>query len=193
MCERMVRTTKDSLRRTLYKSDLNWEQLRTAIAKVEFAAYSRPITYIDIEELAPITPLVLVSGRRTSGPTEKSVSFLEPAYSTCDGIIPREKHRRLLIARWWGRFKLEYMRDLDQFRCPDRRGRKISRGDLVLIHDDNAKRLWWRHGIVDTLHMGPDGKSSTGPSSASIRWSFTFQMNPSQRETLPRRQNRLLQ
>ena len=75
------------------------------------------------------------------------------------------------------------MRDLDQFRCPDRRGRKISRGDLVLIHDDNAKRLWWRHGIVDTLHMGPDGKSSTGPSSASIRWSFTFQMNPSQRDT----------
>ena len=75
MCERMVRTTKDSLRRTLYKSDLNWEQLRTAIAKVEFAAYSRPLTYIDIEELASITPLVLVSGRRTSGPTEKSVIF----------------------------------------------------------------------------------------------------------------------
>ena len=45
MCERMVRTTKDSLRRTLYKSDLNWEQLRTAIAEVEYAVNSRPQQY----------------------------------------------------------------------------------------------------------------------------------------------------
>ena len=41
----MVRTTKDCLRCTLYKSDLNWEQLRTAIAEVEYAVNSRPQQY----------------------------------------------------------------------------------------------------------------------------------------------------
>ena len=41
MCEHMVRTTMDNLRRTLYKSDLNWEKLRTAISGVEFSVNSR--------------------------------------------------------------------------------------------------------------------------------------------------------
>ena len=53
--ERLVRTTKSALRKSLEKKSVNISQLETILAEVEGCINSRPLTYVK-EESAPLTP-----------------------------------------------------------------------------------------------------------------------------------------
>ena len=45
-----------------------------------------------------------------------------------------------------------------RFHSKGRTGRTIRRGDVVVIHDANEKRLMWTSGVVTDLITGKDGK-----------------------------------
>ncbi|XP_055941720.1 uncharacterized protein LOC129971768 [Argiope bruennichi] len=71
--ERMVRTVKTALRKTLGKSCLTVEQLLTVLTEIEGMINSRPITYVgsDTEEPIALTPAHFLLGKRvTSLPSE---------------------------------------------------------------------------------------------------------------------------
>ena len=63
--ERMIKSTKRCLKKTLGKARLTYEELLTVLTEVECILNSRPLTYLypdDLEE--PLTPSHLISGRR---------------------------------------------------------------------------------------------------------------------------------
>jgi len=63
MFERMVRSTKRCLRKSIGRSRLTYDELLTTLTEVEMILNSRPLSYIsndDIEE--PLTPSHLIMG-----------------------------------------------------------------------------------------------------------------------------------
>ena len=62
--ERLVRTTKAALRKSLGKESVNRSQFETILAEVEGFINSRPLTYVE-EESAPLTPSHFLLGRST--------------------------------------------------------------------------------------------------------------------------------
>ncbi|GFT61007.1 integrase catalytic domain-containing protein [Trichonephila clavipes] len=64
--ERMVRSVKVALRKTLGSLSLTTEQLLTVLTEIEGMINSRPITYVDseTEEPIPLTPAHFIIGKR---------------------------------------------------------------------------------------------------------------------------------
>ena len=60
--ERMVRSVKRCLRKTIGRRRLTLDELQTATAEVEMIVNSRPLSLDSIQE--PITPSHLLTGRR---------------------------------------------------------------------------------------------------------------------------------
>ena len=61
--ERLVRTVKNTLRKILGRSKLNFEELYVILTQVECMLNSRPLSYVYTEEICePITPSHLLLG-----------------------------------------------------------------------------------------------------------------------------------
>ena len=78
--ERMIKSTKRCLKKTLGRARLTYEELLTVLTEVECILNSRPLTYLypdDLEE--PLTPSHLISGRRLlSLPDKPEVEQINP-------------------------------------------------------------------------------------------------------------------
>ena len=62
--ERMVRSTKWCLRKIMGQAKLSYDELLTALTKVEMVLNSRPLTYVSADDFdEPLTPLHLLIGR----------------------------------------------------------------------------------------------------------------------------------
>ncbi|XP_045033919.1 uncharacterized protein LOC123475376 [Daphnia magna] len=55
------------------------------------------------------------------------------------------------------RFVTDYFLQIDKFHCKGGPGRKIQVGEVVIIHDDNTKRLMWTIGVVKEIITSRDG------------------------------------
>ena len=63
--ERMVRSTKRCLKKTIGKAVFSYDELLTAVTEVEMILNSRPLSYISTEDIEePLTPSHLLIGRR---------------------------------------------------------------------------------------------------------------------------------
>jgi hypothetical protein len=154
--ERMVKSTKDLLRKTLQRSSLGWDDLSTLFKEIEMSINNRPLTYSDEEELTPLTPALLISGIRSPIVAEKPAPPVDSQMSAFSAINRREKHRLTLLHRLCSRWYTEYLHDLSRFHYHTKSGRKIQKNDVVLIFDVKT-RLNWQMGIVTKLHLGKDG------------------------------------
>jgi hypothetical protein len=80
---------------------------------------NRPLTYVDSDELIPLTLALLINGFRPSlRPVSSDV--LEEN-SSCD-LIRKEKLRLNLLNHWRKRWRVEYCHDLRNFHCSNRPG-----------------------------------------------------------------------
>ena len=63
--ERMVRSVKCCLRKTIGRGRLTLDELQTATAEVEMIVNSRPLSYVSTDGIQePIIPSHLMTGRR---------------------------------------------------------------------------------------------------------------------------------
>ncbi len=88
--ERVVRIVRDLIIKTLRRSSVNRDQLYTILKEIEMTINNRLLTYVDSEELIPLTPALLINGFRPSLRPESS-DVLEES-SSCD-LIRKEKLR----------------------------------------------------------------------------------------------------
>ena len=173
--ERLVRSVKDLIIKTLGRSAVNRDQLMTLLKEIESTINNRPLSYVDVDELIPLTPALLISGfRHSPRPAIVSEDLFEES-SECN-LLRKEKTRLTLLLRWRKRWMSEYLHNLNNFKVRDRFGPKIKIGDMVLIQDENLKRALWRHGIIEKLHQGADGfcrsadiRTSTGTVSRPVQ------------------------
>ncbi|UYV77097.1 hypothetical protein LAZ67_14003262 [Cordylochernes scorpioides] len=161
--ERMVRTIKEMLIKMLGHRKLKYVQLQTALCEIESIINNRPLTYVseDDNDLKPLTPNEFLQNSPES-------SF--PEFENLKPEMLHTRYRELgqLKRELKQRFLKEYLGALIQkSENIDRRQLKV--GDVVLIGQENLKRMFWPKGRIVNLIPGKDGivrvahvKTSTG-------------------------------
>lgn len=154
--ERLVRTTKDVLRKTIHKENLYYAEMLTFLAEAKHTINSRPLvaqSRSDPAEPDAITPHHLLYGH--------SLAALPFAHDEGDKVPKPPAERWLLRQRWAKRFNAQfmetYLRDIRQLR----KGRcvkdPIRVGDLCLVNNPLEKRREWPLALVTKLITGHDG------------------------------------
>ncbi|GFX10778.1 DUF1758 domain-containing protein [Trichonephila clavipes] len=125
--------------------------LSTVICECEFLINSRPLTYIseNPQELIPLTPAMFLIENRCSDTTD-----IDELNST--DLRKRMKYRIKLLSDLRQRFRKEYLSELIQKQNDRVREPRI--GEMVLIGNDNKKRLSWPIAKIIELIPGRDGK-----------------------------------
>lgn len=147
----MIRLIKDLLRKKLGRAALAFDELSTILCEVEALVNSRPLTYIDNEEqLIPLTPACFLQDLQEVG-----VADLDQVDR--DALQHKFKYRLKLIKELRQRFRDEYLSQLKLNRNKDGKVTSLKVGDLVLVSDDNKKRLLWPLARIIELYSGRDG------------------------------------
>ncbi|GBM23688.1 hypothetical protein AVEN_187976-1 [Araneus ventricosus] len=158
--ERMVRTVKTALRKTLGKSCLTVEQLLTVLIEIEGMINSRPITYVgsDTEEPNALTPAHFLLGKRiTSLPSVRL--RLDSNLSSRKCLIKSFNYRERLMRSFWTRWKNEYLLNLRSAHLSlVKNSSPFKVNDVILIKDDHLPRNFWKLGRIIELLPGRDGK-----------------------------------
>ena len=68
-----------------------------------------------------------------------------------------DKDRREYVSDVCARFISDYVMQLDNFQSKGKSGRQIRLNEIVLIHDEDTKRLMWSTGLVTELRKSRDG------------------------------------
>ena len=164
--ERMVRSVKRCMRKTIGRGRLTLDELQTATAEVEMIVNSRPLSYISTDSIQePITPSHLMTGRRLmslpDGPYNTELSA-DVSLATSD-ISRRMYHLNTVLEHFWKQWKREYLLELrESHRHANRPPKKshcspIAVGDMVLVHEDSKPRGFWKIAKVESLTTGTDG------------------------------------
>ncbi|GBM89270.1 hypothetical protein AVEN_180421-1 [Araneus ventricosus] len=150
--ERLVRTVKELLRRTLGKAIFMYEELLTILCECEKVVNSRPLTYLseDMQDLTPITPAMFLFDISTAEVKDLDVR-------DANHFRKRLRFRAKVIEELRKRFRSENLDQLIQRQKQDPQSSNIREGDIVLIGDDVKKRLQWPLARIIELIPGKDG------------------------------------
>ncbi|GFU90940.1 integrase catalytic domain-containing protein [Trichonephila clavipes] len=153
--ERLVRTVKELLKRTLGRSVLKYDELYTVLCDCESIINCRPLTYVseNPEELIPLTPSMFLISNKNS-----NIEDIEELNS--NSLNKRIKYRSKLLKDLRQRFRNEYLSQLIQ-KHNEKESRDPQIGEVVLVGDDNKKRLFWALAKIIELIPGRDGKIRT--------------------------------
>ncbi|GFX69839.1 integrase catalytic domain-containing protein [Trichonephila clavipes] len=134
--ERLVRTVKELLRRTLGKVIFTYEELLTILCECEKVVNSRPLTYLseDMQDLTPITPARFLFEIPTADTKDLDVR-------EANHFRKRLRFRAKVIEELKKRFRNEYLGQLIHRQKQHPQSSSIQVGDIVLIGDDWKKRL----------------------------------------------------
>ena len=148
--ERLIRTVKDLLKRMLGNAKLNSEQLRTWLAVVENVVNERPLTAVteDTEDLVPLTPAMFLRGINTGSFPEGNLV----ASAFAETYHKRQKLQKELKLR----FRSEYL-SLLVHKTKEQPNKVPQVGDIVLVGDDDRKKIHWPLAKIIELFPGRDG------------------------------------
>ena len=161
--ERMIKSMKRCLRKTVGRAKLSYDELLTTLAEVEMILNSRPLSYIssdDSEE--PLTPSHLVMGRRVLNLLDYVLCYNEDEDFTVsrDVLTKRMKHLSRVLSHFWKRWRDEYLlllRDCHRYSKGSEVTRELSQGDIMLMRDDGKPRGFRNLVRVEGTIRGADG------------------------------------
>lgn len=160
--ERLVRSVKRCLKKTMGKSNLSYEELGTILTEVETVINSRPLTYVSDDQdgiSSVLTPSHLINGRRIT--TMPNGQYFE-VVSTYESLTKKAKHHRHLLTQFTKQWRKDYLLNLrENHSVKMRQGKRpaIEKGDVVIVKDEGTKRLFWKLAIVTDLITGADNQS----------------------------------
>eukprot|EP00731_Ephydatia_muelleri_P009508 Em0005g94a len=164
--ERLVGSVKRCLKKVVGNARLTFDELLTVIVEVEGTLNSRPLTYLaadDVQE--PLTPAHLLTGYRLLGLPDPHSVLEQDADFVVSGdrssITTRMEYTRRLLRHFWKRWRSEYLislRDTHKYTNITGNGKRYAAmEDIVLVHDENHPRTFWKLGRVENLIEGHDG------------------------------------
>lgn len=157
--ERMVRSVKAALRKSVGKKSLTRTELETTLHEVEACVNSRPLTFVGdgVEDRSPLTPAHFLLGRSQVYEKEKQKpSVQELKDVTKKTLEERKSIQESLLDRFWSIWLEEYIRSLPPWRGTGRES-SLGEGSLVMIREDGCPRLAWPVGVVVETYLGKDG------------------------------------
>ena len=150
--ERLVRSVKSALRKTVGGNCLTRAELETTLHEIEACINSRPLTFVsdDPDQEKPLTPSHFLLGHYLS---ERS----EPApIETADDARRRFDLRQSVVDKFCVVWSSEYLRNLPPWRGVSQ-GHTLREGSVVLVEADHRPRLQWPLGIITQVFPGKDG------------------------------------
>ena len=156
--ERLVRSVKLSLRKTLGRSLLTYEELETVLCSIESVINNRPLTYVSEDDMdEPLTPYHLMFGRNA---IQTPVTHENHDVNLCN--VKRVRYLNTLLESYWKKFTSLYLNELRQKHIYIQRKAStkniLVKNYVVLIKDDRyLPRYRWRLGKVEDLITGRDG------------------------------------
>jgi len=154
--ERMVRSVKSCLKKTLGASRLDYEEFETTLVEVEGILNSWPLTYVTEDFEEPLTPSLLCIGCRLLSPTQN------PQVVKAQGNLATwsrcQRYLHTVLKHFWNRWRKEYLTELQEHH----RGKKtpqvrvIKKGDVVCVHEEFTPCQSWKIGLVQDLIIGRD-------------------------------------
>ena len=165
--ERLVKSIKEPLRKTLGKAVLNEVELSTVLCQIEAVINERPLTAIlEEDNMKVITPTLLLNGRSLQDVPEEELGF-QPT--------KRLLYLQNLKSQFWASWRRNYLPTLAErpkWRTPV--SSTIKKNDIILLLKENTKRHTWplgrvletisgRDGLVRSLKILVDGKTVMRP------------------------------
>ncbi|CAL8131492.1 unnamed protein product [Orchesella dallaii] len=149
--ERLIRSVKDMLRRMLGKATITKTELQNLLLTVEEVMNGRPLTYLseNAEELQPLTPSMFMR-------TSTSFKFPELEATEGDKLRMRYKCVTTLKDELKQRFRREYLSQLVN-KPKGKPTRPLQVGEIVIVENENRKRMDWPLGRILELIPGKDG------------------------------------
>ena len=155
--EIQIRTARRILTSVLYRTStqLDDDCLRTLFTETASIMNSRPLTVDNLNDpasLSPITPNHLLTMRST-------VVVPPPGSFVQADIYSKKRWRRvqLLANQFWSCWKKEFLQTLQQRQKWTGQQRNMTRGDIVIIKEDDTPRGHWKLGRVEECHPSADG------------------------------------
>ena len=135
----------------VYESFVTKDELQTLLCEIEAVVNLRLLTYLgNVDDPQPLCPAAFLGTERVSEPHACYVEL------TADHLRKRAKYveetRKHLEQRW----KLEYVSTLSNYQ--QGQSRRLTKGDVVLLVDEQRKRQHWRLARVVELYAGHDGQ-----------------------------------
>ena len=155
--ERLVRSVKNAIRKTVGRRCLTRVELETCLYEVASSINSRPLTFVgtDVENKVPLTPNHFLSGQGNQSLDSRIVEDPENV-----GVHTLSLRHQELIQRledFWRIWSTEYIRSLPPSFQKFKKEGNLNIGSVVLIKEDGMPRMKWCYGIVEKLHVGRDG------------------------------------
>ncbi|XP_043263002.1 uncharacterized protein LOC122403513 [Colletes gigas] len=124
----------------------------TVLCDCENTLNSRPLTYLSDEtnDLKPLTPAMFLRDVKESETPDLDI------INQVD-LKSRYKYKQELMGHLRRRFRKEYLSQL-VMKTRTKESRELKKGDVVLVGDDNRKRLDWPLARIEELIEGRDNK-----------------------------------
>ena len=152
--EREIRSVKNALYAILGKQTVTSAVLYTMLVEVEGLMNSKPLGYVssDISDPDPITPFMLLMGRRDHAPPQV-------VYPGQD-MLSRKRWRQcqVLMQRFWKEFVQSYLPAMQARQKWRGETANLSVGDVVLMIDPQQVRARWPVVKVIEVLPGEDGR-----------------------------------
>ena len=154
--ERMIKTIKISLKKTLGLRCQTRYELETTLQQIEACVNSRPLTrvYDECSDLETLTPSHFLLGRSDG---HRPVGELEIPYSEITENCLRDlfKTRNQHLDRFWQIWQRDYIRNLPLIKHTGV-NKDLLKGSVCLIKEDNISRTYWPMGIIKEIFPGKD-------------------------------------
>ena len=150
--ERLVRSVKLSLRKSIGKSTLSRSELETVLHESEACINSRPLTQLND------TGMILTPSHFLIGRGSPLASHEMEALAQVSSLNILKQNEDYAIKQFWNLWEKEYLRNLPSCKTKSINN-KLKEGSIVIIRDENKKKMDWPLGIVTKLHRGLDGNT----------------------------------
>ena len=166
--ERMVGIVKRSLRKTIGKRLLMFDQMQTVVKEVEAVVNKRPLVYVgdDIDSSIVITPGHFLCLNPDTGIPEtenEEDQEYKPVESSAEKLLQIWKKGEKILNNFWKIWQGEYLLSLRERTQNKIKSKRIqadnipTQGDVVLIKED-LPRGQWRLGKLNRLRVSRDGQ-----------------------------------
>ncbi|XP_066958107.1 uncharacterized protein [Macrobrachium rosenbergii] len=155
--ERLIRSVKVALRKTLGTKTLSRSELETTLHEVEACINSRPLTFVGEEpDVAnPLTPSHFLIGRSAGFQVELADDSASGV--TSKDLCVREAVRLSQLEKFWNIWQSEYLRNLPCMVKGFKANCNLTRGSVVIVKEERVPRLLWPLGVITELYPGKDG------------------------------------
>ena len=154
--ERLVRSVKSALKKSLGSRCLTKCELETTLIEVEACINSRPLTYVDENpDLSnPLTQSHFLIGRIAGFQPHDSDEYVNSCHKD---LNEREIVRKRQLNRFWKMWSDDYLKNLPPTVKGFKSNCNLKKGCIVLMREDNVPRMCWPLGLITELFPGRDG------------------------------------